>query len=230
MNANEGLFHTPDSPVPTEMRDAILARATRMRARKGQVLISAGFSSTDVFLVTSGRVQVSLVSSSGKETIIRDIDCNNMFGELAALDGMPRSSSISAATDCQLAMLSGEAFVGIVRSNPDFALWLAEHLTRQVRFLTSRIYELSNMKVGNRLHCELLRIAIREGVDNDRCIIENAPTHAEFAARIGANREGVTREFGLLAEEGIVSQVGRRLEIMSVDKLGLMLRQLPYFV
>jgi CRP/FNR family transcriptional regulator, cyclic AMP receptor protein len=229
MNAHEELFRTPDSPLPPEMREAFLARATRMRAGKGQLLISAGFPSNDVYLVLTGRVQVSLVSATGRETIIRDIDCHNMFGELAALDGMPRSGSISAATDCQLAMLSSEAFLGVVQSEPGFALWLAQHLTRQVRFLTSRIYELSNMNVGNRLHCELLRIAIREGIEDDKAIVDNAPTHAEFAARIGANREGVTREFGLLAAEGIVNQVGRRLEILSVDKLSLLIRQLPYF-
>lgn len=48
---------------------------------------------------------------------------------------------------------------------------------------------------------------------------------AELAARIGTNRETVTREFGQLVDEGILHQAGRRLHILSLDKLGTLIRR-----
>ncbi|MBJ7437886.1 MAG: Crp/Fnr family transcriptional regulator [Sphingopyxis sp.] len=212
--------------VPDEIRDILLAHARPVRARKGHILIAAGLDAKDVFLVLEGRVQVTLLSPQGRETIIREIGPGQIFGELAAIDGEVRSANVTAVEPSHIAMLAGPTFLELIGSNDALARWIALHLTTQIRFLTARIYELSTMSVGSRLQCELMRLCIEHGIENDQAIIENAPTHADLAARIGTNRESVTRELGLLAEEAIVYQSGRRLHILSVGKLGTLVRRL----
>jgi CRP/FNR family transcriptional regulator, cyclic AMP receptor protein len=210
---------------PVALRAALIDRARTVRVKRGQILIAAGSDSRDVYMVLSGKVQASLIAPNGRETILRDIGDHQIFGELAALDGGERTTNVTALEDSALAVLSGSAFNSFLGDTPQAALWMSQNLARQVRRLTERIYELSTMAVGSRLHSELLRLCLERGVSNDQTEIRNAPTHAEFAAWIGSNRESVTREFGLLTDEGIVAQAGRTIVIQSVEKLGLLVRR-----
>lgn len=215
-----------EAVVPDDVRDVFLSHSRPLRARKGHILIAAGLDASDVFLVIEGRVQVTLMSPQGRETIIREIGPGQLFGELAAIDGEVRSANVTATEPSRLAVMSGGTFLDLIGSGGIMARWIARHLTTQVRFLTARIYELATMSVGSRLQCELMRLCIEHGIDQDQAIINNAPTHADLAARIGTNRESVTRELGLLAEDGIIYQSGRRLHILSVDKLSTLVRRL----
>jgi CRP/FNR family transcriptional regulator, cyclic AMP receptor protein len=95
----------------------------------------------------------------------------------------------------------------------------------RVRNLTEKTFELSTMSVSSRLQSELLRQCIAAGIADDRSVIEKLPTHAELAARIGSHREAITRELGLLTSEGIVTQAGRKLTILSVSRLQALLHR-----
>jgi CRP/FNR family transcriptional regulator, cyclic AMP receptor protein len=211
---------------PLALRDEFLARAHIVRVKRGQLLIAAGSDAKEVYLVVAGKVQASLIAPSGRETVLRDIGENLVFGELAALDGGERTTNVVALMDSSIARLSGADFNALLYAVPEAALWMSQNLAAQVRRLTERIYELSTMAVGSRVHCELLRLCIEHGIVSDQSKIEPAPTHAEFAARIGTNREAVTREFGLLADDGIIYQAGRKLTVLSIDKLGLLVRRM----
>jgi CRP/FNR family transcriptional regulator, cyclic AMP receptor protein len=214
----------PSLEVTAELRQEFLIRAVMITAKRGQIIVSAGASSNDLYLIVEGRVNVSLPSPTGRETIVREIHTNQVFGELSAIDYQPRSADVIAVENSQLAVLSSAKFVEMVSEVPQASLWLAQHLSAQIRLLTSRIFELSTLAAGSRLHCELLRLAIANGASDDMAIIKRAPTHADFAARIGSNRETVTRELRLLNDEGVLEQLGRTLTIKSVAKLGGLVR------
>jgi CRP/FNR family transcriptional regulator, cyclic AMP receptor protein len=214
----------PSLEVTQELRDEFLTRAVMISAKRGQIIVTAGASSNDLYLITEGRVNVSLPSPGGRETIVREIRANQVFGELSAIDYQPRSADVVAIENSQLAVLSAAKFIEMVSDVPQASLWLAQHLSAQIRLLTSRIFELSTLAAGSRLHCELLRLAIASGAADDKATITGAPTHADFAARIGSNRETVTRELRLLNDEGVLEQSGRTLMIKSVSKLGSLVR------
>lgn len=189
-----------------------------MRVRKGQVLLAVGLPATDVYVVLEGSVSVSLVSAQGRETVLRAIGAREMFGELAAIDGEPRSADVVAVENSTLLVIPGPTFAGLLGVEPVLSLWLARYLSHQVRYLTNRIYELSTMGVGPRLQAELLRLA-GEPDQAGAATINRIPTQAELAARIGTNRETVTREFSLLIKEGLVTREGRRIVVPSVARL-----------
>lgn len=230
MSTTRITFARSDTIVPDDVRSAFLSRANTISAKKGHILISEGLDSDSVYLILSGKVQVSLISPAGRETIIRDIGENQIFGELAAIDGASRSTNVTAIDELRVAVIGGNSFVELATHEPEIALWLTRHLTAQIRYLTTRIYELSTMAVGSRLHCELMRLCIEHGVSDDRTMVSRAPTHAELAARIGTNRESVTRELGQLSDEGIIQQSGRTLEIVSVSRLGNLVERLGSLV
>jgi CRP/FNR family transcriptional regulator, cyclic AMP receptor protein len=210
---------SPSELLVESLRLALLARARSMRVKRGQIILAEGTLSTDVYLVRSGRVQVSLFSAQGRETIIRNLGVDSLFGELGAIDLMPRSATVVAIEDCNLAYLTGPEFVEFLEQVPSAGLWMARIFSAQVRSLTDKIVELSTMSVSSRLHRELLRMCHEIGVDDDRVELQRLPTHADLAARIGTHREAITREFGALKDEGVVNQRGRTLVINSVKRL-----------
>jgi CRP/FNR family cyclic AMP-dependent transcriptional regulator len=205
--------------LPGALAERLWAGASLLAAPSGRTLVELGTSSTHVYVVLEGRVQVTLYSLGGKEVILRDLGEGDMFGELAAIDGQPRSASIIALTDCQLASIPAEAFRAAITELPEGATWLARRLTRQIRDLTERVFELNALRVRSRLHCELLRLCGTVADGRGRITLEPTPTHAELASRVGTHREAVTREIGLLVDRGIVEQQRRRLTVIDLPAL-----------
>lgn len=204
--------------VPDDVRQILSQNGRAVRVRKGQVLLAVGLPANDVYLVVEGCVSVSLVSAQGRETVLRAIGPGEIFGELAAIDGQPRSADVVATAPSTLVVIPGPSFVTLIEREPVLSLWLARYLAHQVRYLTNRIYELSTMGVGTRLQAELLRLAGTPGAGGG-ATISRIPTQAELAARIGTNRETVTREFSLLVKEGLVVKEGRSIAIPSLKRL-----------
>ena len=204
--------------VPEDVRQILADSGRMVRVRKGQVMLAVGLPASDVYMVVEGCLSVSLVSAQGRETVLRTIGPGEIFGELAAIDGEPRSADVVASQNSSLLVIPGKSFIDLIAQQPVLSLWLARYLAHQVRYLTNRIYELSTMAVGTRLQAELLRLA---GLPDAKgaAAIARIPTQSELAARIGTNRETVTREFSLLVRERLVVKEGRRIIIPSVTKL-----------
>ena len=208
-----------EEPFPVELRDAFLARAQKTKIGRRQLIISEGSHSTEVYLICSGRVQITLYSLHGREVILREMGPNQIFGELAAIDRQPRSANVEALEDSLLACMRGEQFVDFLGAVPKAGLWMSRQLVARIRNLTSRAFELATMPVAGRVQSELLRLAREADAGPDRPVTLPLPTHADLAARIGTHREAVTRELNFLASEGILRQSGRSVEISSVAKL-----------
>jgi CRP/FNR family transcriptional regulator, cyclic AMP receptor protein len=203
--------------LSAEDRRALMVRARTIRARKGQMVLGAGETSREVFVVQEGRLQVLLYAANGREISLRDLRIGQLFGELAAIDGEARSASIIAVTDARLIAIPDDVFRSVIASSAKAAEWMLRRLTAQVRSLTNRVFELSALHVQARLHCELLRLARTHG--NADAVVDPAPTHAELASRIGTHREAVTRELSALARQNIVRSRRRRLEFLDIEKL-----------
>lgn len=205
--------------LPSGLAERLRANAAIIHAKAGRTLVSQGATSTSVYVVLCGRLHVMLFSAGGREIILRDLAEGELFGELAAMDGQPRSATIVALSDCTLASVNAAAFRAAVSEDPEAALWLARRLTVHIRDLTDRLFERSALRVSSRLHCELLRRCATAGTGEGRIGIDPSPTHAELAACIGTHREAVTREMSYLAEKGIVRQERRRIIVENVRAL-----------
>jgi CRP/FNR family cyclic AMP-dependent transcriptional regulator len=205
--------------APPAVRDAVRGRLRPFQVAKGRTVVGVATRSTDVFFVVEGEMQALLYSSNGREVSVRQIGQGDLFGELAALDDLPRTASVVAAADSRLLQMSRSDFLLCLESSPTAAMWLARRLGSEVRRLTERVFELSALNVQARLHCELLRLAkTGMGVDTPM-VIEPAPTHAELANRIGTHREAVTREMRALVQRKIIRAGRRSLEFVDLPRL-----------
>lgn len=206
--------------MPPRLRDEFLARARQVAITRKQVILTEGSEDTDVFLLLSGRLQFSLVSPQGREVILREMGPGEMFGELSAIDGQPRSTNVVALVDGRLAQMSEADFAAMMGEVPEAGLWVARQLALRIRNLTDRAFELATLPVASRVQSELLRLAQEMAQSGaDEIEIRPMPTHADLAARVGTSREAVSRELGLLAQGGLLAQSGRTLRIGSITAL-----------
>jgi len=198
------------------MRQAVASRLRLVRAPHARTLLASGAASQDVYCLTAGAARIVLHSQSGQEVSVRDLGTGEVFGELAALDGGPRSASVVANGPVEMAVMVRADFLLCMEASPAAALWLARRLAAEVRRLTERVFELSALNTAARLHCELLRLArgIAPGT-----VLAPAPTHEELANRIGTHREAVTRELRRLAALGAIATAPRKLTFLDLTKL-----------
>lgn len=201
------------------LRAAAAADCILQRYTEGERVIGHADTSFDVLLLIKGTVRVSLYSADGQRVGFHDMPKGTMFGEISAIDGLPRSASVEAVEDCVIARLPRRRFLALIESSPGFALAVARQLAGHVRRLTTRVFEFSTMAVRQRLRAELLRLAMPAEAGSDRAIITAMPTHAELASRISTHREAVSREMAWLDAHGLALKQGRNLSIPSIARL-----------
>jgi CRP/FNR family transcriptional regulator, cyclic AMP receptor protein len=182
-------------------------------------------SSRDVHFVTRGSVRVVLFGKSGQEVLFRTLQEGHHLGELAAIDGKPRSATIVAITRATIATMPQSVFLELLESDPKLALKVCRHLTAMVRSLTERVLEFSTLKVKHRIYAELLRLSAERSRSDNTAVISPPPAHAELASRISTHREAVTRELNELVRAGLLEKRRGALEIRDVRRLFAMLEE-----
>ena len=174
---------------------------------------------SDVFFVDEGQVRVVNYSISGREITLDDIGPGGHFGELAAIDGQPRSASVMALTGCSVAIMPQEHFLELVDENPSVALKVMRGLASIIRNSTERIMDLSTLAANNRVQADLLRQALNNLNGDNSASISPIPMHADIASRVSTTRETVARVMNDLARQGIVERQKNVLVIQDVDRL-----------
>ena len=175
--------------------------------------------STDVYFLVEGRARVIIYSPAGRAVAYRDLLPGQIFGEYAALDGKPRSAAVEAIEDCLVAVLKAKDFRDLLVAQSSVSLALLEAAVAQFRSLTERVYEFSALAVANRIHAEVLRLALAGEVSGNTARIVRAPTHFEIANRVATTREAVTRELNRMENLGVIRRVGNQEMVCALDAL-----------
>ena len=207
------------APLPSDFLREFKRLATIQNVAAGQYVLMDGDESRDVYIVISGEVEFALFSESGKKIIFRKFGPNSMFGEMAALNGAPRSTSVLALSDLKLARISGGQFCALLKSLPDASFWLNQYLAARVENITQKTYNLATQSVASRIIADLLRQCEAGQNVNGSAIIENFPVHSKIAERLGTHRETISREISKLKKEGLVKKSGGSLVITSLSRL-----------
>jgi CRP-like cAMP-binding protein len=204
--------------LPRNSLAAVAAQVRTMRHGAGAVVLDAddGSSNRDVFLVLEGVVDVINYALTGREVSFARIESGGYFGELSAIDGLPRSARVVAATDCRFAALSPQLFDRLVTEEPTVARKVMLRLARIIRACDERIMDLSTLRAVERVAVEILRLA-RPSDGNTgapgRWVVDRLPAQRDIAARVGTARETVARVLSQLQEDGVVERRGRMLVV-----------------
>lgn len=202
-----------------EAMERIQQRCSWRRFEPREPIVDYLDASNDVFFISAGEARVTIYTLAGRAVTFRDLGPGDLFGEYAAVDGGPRSASVEARKSCLIASMSASAFRELLQNEPTVAQALIPQLVRNIRILTTRVYEFSTLAVNNRIQAELLRLANVAPRDGKSARMVPIPTHVEIASRVSTHREAVTRELNRLSRIGVIERHGGALVVKDVDRL-----------
>ncbi|MCP4328587.1 MAG: Crp/Fnr family transcriptional regulator [Alphaproteobacteria bacterium] len=205
--------------LPQNVRDVVARSCAWRTYGAGEIVVGESDGTTDVFFIVGGTVRVVIYSEEGKEVIFRDLPAGSIFGELSAIDDQPRSASVVAVIESHLASITSRQFWQLAAEHPEFTAAILRHLTANIRSLTERVFEFSTLAVRNRIHAELLRLALEGNIEGGAAVVAPAPTHADIASRVSTHREAVTRELSSLARNGVIRRERGRIVVPDIRLL-----------
>ena len=209
--------------LPAEVLQDIARRCSLREYAPEKTVIAYGERSTTVFFLVTGSVRATMFTQHGREISYQDLGAGEMFGELAAIDRLPRSTSVITRERSSLLLMSGENFYQLMELYPAIGQATLQKMARVVRFLCDRVYNFGALDVPSRVRAELCRLAETRGVaidDPQNAIeIENMPRHQELANSLATHREAVSRELGTLEKAGLIRKGRRRLLVLDLDGL-----------
>lgn len=112
----------------------------RQRYRKAEVIFEEGSSGSEMYLIHSGKVLLSVRQSEAQQVPLVVLNPGDFFGEMALVDDSPRSATASAAEDdTELIVMDRARFLFMVRQQPEFALSLMHTLCQRLRDMDKRL-------------------------------------------------------------------------------------------
>ena len=203
-----------------EERRALAALVREQRVPRGGLIVRQGDPGDALYIVRSGMVKVAVVGDDGREVILGTLGPTAHFGELALVDGQPRSAHVLAMEPTALYVLRRDDFRRQVEQMPRVAWALLEEISRRLREADAKIAGLVLLDVPGRVARLVLDRA--SGMPG---VVERAPTHEVIAQMIGASRETVSRAMKELQGAGLLRMERRTIAIL--DREGLERRAAP---
>ena len=190
----------------------------RQRAlARGETIFSKGDPGSGLMGVLSGSVKISVPSADGRDIVLNIIHAGEIFGEIALLDGRPRTADATAMTDCELIVIERRDFIPFLRSEPDLIMQIVEILCSRLRWTTRAGPGCNLSRPADPLAKALLHL-IRESeppAGGGKLTI----TQRELSQVIGRSRESTNKQLRIWAKQGWVRLQRGAVTVLQPDKL-----------
>jgi CRP/FNR family transcriptional regulator, cyclic AMP receptor protein len=205
----------------TEEEAADLHAAGRRRAYgPGVTLFHEGDDAGPVVVLLTGRVKVSTLGGSGREAIVAVRGPGDLIGELSAIDGGPRSATVTTLEPTEVLLVAGSAFARFLETHLRIALVLLRMVAGRLRYADSQQAQFATQDVVGRVATRLLELGARFGVaDGERIEIELPLSQEELAAWTGSSREAVSKALQQLRTLHIVETGRKHITVLDPDAL-----------
>ena len=180
----------------------------------GAILFVEGQASRGMFVLCTGKVNLSTTSREGKILILKTAEPGETLGLSAALSGVSYEVTAETATPCQLNFVDRKNLLDLLQSQPELGVHAAQCLSRdfQSAYRDIRDLILTRSSAG-----KLARLLLLQSLPQDLAAIEDrihgSMTHEEMAQRIGSSRETVTRLLSDLKKKELIRLDGPTLII-----------------
>ena len=159
--------------------------------KRATTIFAKGDPGSSLFAICKGSVKITVPSVDGHDAVFNLIGEGAVFGEIALLDGLPRTADAIAITDCDLFVIDRRDFLPLMREEPEIALKLIEILCARLRQTTDQAESLMFLHLPGRLAKALLRLSESKGEISERKVVV---TQKDLGNIIGMARETINRE------------------------------------
>lgn len=205
--------------LPAEDLAKLAGHLRPRQFRRNTILFHKDQPGDSLYIVESGHIRIFLPTATGEELTVDIAGPGDVVGELALLDGRPRSASAQTLEDSAVQVLSREDFQQYLTTAPKLAASLLELLSTRLRQITEYAESLAFLDIRGRVAWALLQLAERHGVDRRGVEIDIDMTQTELASMVGATRERVNRALASFRAQGLVEIRGKKIALLDTMRL-----------
>ena len=200
-----------------ELVDQLTSYAIPRSVKRGTMIIERGDTGTAMFALCSGTVKISTPSADGKGAVFNLISEGAIFGEIAVLDGLPRTADAIALTDCELMVIERRDFIALIRERAEFAVKLIEVLCRRLRQTTDQLEDVMFLDLPGRLAKALLQAA--KSAEPSSGGKKIALTQRNLSEMIGVSRESTNKQLRAWERQKLIELQRGGIVILSPQAL-----------
>lgn len=194
----------------------LLAVGTIQATKANEEILRQGDEGTSLVIILDGVVRISMVTPNGREIILDYAEAGAVLGEIAVLDGEPRTASAIAMWPGRLLRLSRNAFEGFIERHPKVAIRLLREMARRLRETDVTIESDRAFTTGPRLARYLNRLT-NQKVHGTR--LTRDLSQSELGSFVGISRENINRQLAAWASEGVIELTQGKIRIIDPDYL-----------
>jgi CRP/FNR family transcriptional regulator, cyclic AMP receptor protein len=187
------------------------------RVARGASIFAKGDPGTGLMGVLAGAVKVSVASADGKDIVLNIFHEGEVFGEIALLDGRPRTADAIAMSDCELIVIERRDFVPFLSGHPDVMLKFIEILCSRLRRTSEQVQDITFLNLPTRLAKTLLQLTAAE--DGSAMRRKAAITQREISQMIGMSRESTNKQLRAWAKRGWIRLERGGVGVVAPDRL-----------
>lgn len=206
--------------LPEALKQILLDAGRLRRLRAGEVLFRRGQPNCGLYAVLRGSVHVGSVTRSGRQNLVAVVPAPHWFGELALIDGGPRTHDTEAREATELLWVPLPDLVNLLTREPQHWQNFAALAVHKLRAAFEELEDAALLGTQARVAKRLLQLSTGHGMLTAQASLRTvALNQEEFAATLGLTRQTVNEVLGLLADQGFIAKGYGRVDIL--DPAGL---------
>lgn len=181
---------------------------------KGEMIYMSGDKGEKLYVIHTGRVKITRITSSGKEQVIRVLGPGEFMGELSLFSPIPLTDNSEALSKTVVCMIDGEKLKGLMMKHPGIAFKVMEELSKRLEKAEDLIENISLEGVEKRLATALVQMA------NEKGSIKLEMSKRDLASHLGMSQETLSRRLRIFQDQGIIELIGhRKINLLDIEAL-----------
>lgn len=190
----------------TDVKAALSHVSQARKLAKGNTIVAQDTSSQDIYVLQTGRAKAVIYSEGGHEIHLAEFYAGTLFGEIAALLNMPRTSNVIAHTKAAVDVIPAADFKRLMRQYPELALYMTQLLAKRLQQTSQSLFESHVFTVTQRIYQDLLRKSEPYALDTERQRLTPAPSVTSLSKSLNVTREAASRAVTKLTQQGLVKK------------------------
>ena len=179
-----------------------------------QAVFLKGDEGQGLYIIRNGRIKICADDREGKELVFTYLSSGDLLGEIAILDGLPRSATAIAVTRANTFYLDRRDFLEFLKTSPQACIDIIIGLCKNLRRVSAQLEEVSFLDVSGRIARNLISLSAREQ-SSPVCAI----TQEELAGVVGASRAMVNKILNSFVDLGFIALARKKITIVDEREL-----------
>ena len=201
------------SELDDELLEPIVGQSKTLDLQRGDVLFQSGDDSSDLYIVTRGRIAIGNRSFDGRESLVALMESGDLFGEMPLFSNDGRSAEARALEESAVVVIPYQPVKDLYDENPSLLWRVVEMLVSRLKSTDIALADTMFLDVTGRTAKRLLEMA---GESDE---FQLPITQEELAGMIGASRERVNKSISSFIKLGWLSQSGEKYIILDRKQL-----------